>query len=53
MGNTEENDGNSDGATLIGKTIKDNDSNSTALVIPKEFAKALGTENSNINVFAG
>jgi hypothetical protein len=37
--------------TLIGKTIKiDDGNNSTALIIPKEFAKALGIENSKVSM---
>ena len=38
-------------APIIGKTIQDiNDSNTTALVIPKEFAKELNIENSKVSM---
>lgn len=46
MGNTKENYGSN--VRLIGKTIRDIDSNSTVLIIPSEFAKALGIENSRV-----
>ena len=48
MSNTKENYG--DNVKLIGKTIRDDDSNSTALIIPKEFAKALDIENSKVSI---
>lgn len=36
---------------IIGKTIRDiNDGNSTALIIPKEFAKELQIENSKVSM---
>jgi hypothetical protein len=36
---------------LMGKTIQDiNEGNSTALVIPKEFAKELQIENSKVSM---
>lgn len=44
MDNKKENDS----SMSIGRTIKDNDNNSTALIIPEEFAKALGIENSKV-----
>lgn len=47
MGNTEEND-YGDSVMSIGKTIRDNDNNSTALIIPNEFAKSLDIENSKV-----
>lgn len=34
--------------TYVGKTIRDTDNNSTALIIPTEFAKELDIENSNV-----
>ncbi len=38
-------------APVLGKTIQDmNDGNSTALVIPKEFAKELRIENSKVSM---
>ncbi|MGD9673685.1 MAG: hypothetical protein AB7U98_09430 [Candidatus Nitrosocosmicus sp.] len=38
-------------APIIGKTIQDiNDGNSTALVIPKEFAKELNIQNSKVSM---
>lgn len=38
-------------APIIGKTIQDiSDGNSTALVIPKEFAKELQIENSKVSM---
>ena len=38
-------------APIIGKTIQDiNHGNSTALVIPKEFAKELNIENSKVSM---
>lgn len=38
-------------APIIGKTIQDiNDGNSTALVIPEEFAKELNIENSKVSM---
>ena len=38
-------------APIIGKTIQDiNDGNSTALVIPKEFARELKIENSKVSM---
>ena len=38
-------------APILGKTIQDiSDGNSTALVIPKEFAKELQIENSKVSM---
>ena len=38
-------------APIIGKTIQDiNEGNSTALVIPKEFARELQIENSKVSM---
>ena len=38
-------------APILGKTIQDIiDGNSTALVIPKEFAKELNIENSKVSI---
>ncbi len=38
-------------APIIGKTIQDiNEGNSTALVIPQEFAKELHIENSKVSM---
>jgi antitoxin component of MazEF toxin-antitoxin module len=38
-------------APIMGKTIQDiNDGNTTALVIPKEFAKELKIENSKVSM---
>ena len=38
-------------APIIGKTIQDiNEGNSTALVIPKEFAKELNIQNSKVSM---
>lgn len=38
-------------APIIGKTIQDiNEGNSTALVIPKEFARELQIENSKVSI---
>lgn len=38
-------------APIIGKTIQDiNEGNTTALVIPKEFAKELKIENSKVSM---
>ncbi len=38
-------------APITGKTIRDiDDGNSTALVIPKEFAKELQIENSKVSM---
>ncbi len=48
MGNTEENCIYC--VELIEKAIRDNNSNSTALIIPREFAKALGIENSKVSI---
>lgn len=48
MDNIEGNDSHSN--RLIGKTIKDIDNNSTALVIPKEYVKELDIENSKISM---
>jgi hypothetical protein len=51
MGNIEENGVNGDRIPMIGKTVKIEDvNNSTALIIPKEFAKALGIENSRVSM---
>ncbi len=50
MGNIVENNGNGDGAILIGKTIRDTDNNLTALIIPKKFTKKLNIENSNVSI---
>ncbi|MEJ7642736.1 MAG: hypothetical protein WKF36_11190 [Candidatus Nitrosocosmicus sp.] len=48
MGNIIDND--LGGNRLIGKTIRDNDNSSTVLIIPKEFAKELGIENSKVSM---
>lgn len=48
MGNVVEND--LDRTRLIGKTIRDIDNNSTALIIPKEFAKELDIKNSKVSM---
>jgi len=38
-------------APIMGKTIQDiNNGNTTALVIPKEFAKELNIENSKVSM---
>ncbi|MDN5867866.1 MAG: hypothetical protein L0H55_10775, partial [Candidatus Nitrosocosmicus sp.] len=37
--------------TLIGKTIRNIDNDSTALIIPQEFAKELDIENSMVSMF--
>jgi antitoxin component of MazEF toxin-antitoxin module len=38
-------------APIVGKTIRDiNDGNSTALVIPKEFARELQIENYRVSM---
>ena len=50
MSNIEENDGNGASVTLIGNTMRDIDNNSTALIIPKEFAKELDIENSKVSM---
>ena len=43
--------GNCKYAPIIGKTIQDiNEGNTTALVIPKEFAKELQIENSKVSM---
>ncbi len=39
-----------DDVPLIGKTIRDNDKNSTALIIPKQFARLLDIENSKVTI---
>jgi hypothetical protein len=42
---------NSTNAPILGKTIQDiNDGNSTALIIPNEFAKELNIENSKVSM---
>jgi antitoxin component of MazEF toxin-antitoxin module len=42
---------NIENAPIIGKTIQDiNEGNSTALVIPKEFAKELKIEKSKVSM---
>jgi predicted phosphohydrolase len=42
---------NIENAPIIGKTIQDiNDGNSTALVIPGEFARELRIENSKVSM---
>jgi len=46
MGNNE----NMDNTSLMLKTIKDVDDNSTALIIPKEFARELQIENSRVSM---
>jgi hypothetical protein len=46
MGNTKENNGSGDGVMLIGKTIRDDKNNSTALIISKE----LDIENSKVSI---
>ena len=44
-------DENFENAPILGKTIQDiNDGNSTALVIPQEFAKELQIENSKVSM---
>ncbi len=48
MSNIEGND--DDNAKLIVKTIRDDVNHSKALVIPKEFVKALGIENSRVSM---
>ncbi len=48
MGNVVENERHD--TRLIGKTIRDTDNNSTALIIPKEFAKEMGIENSKVSM---
>ncbi len=50
MGNIKENEENVDGVPLIGKTIRDNDDDSTALIIPEEYAIALGIESSKVSM---
>ena len=46
MGNVD----NFTNAPIVGKTIRDiNDGNSTALVIPKEFARELQIENYRVS----
>ena len=43
--------GNFTNAPIIGKTIQDiNEGNSTALIIPKEFARELQIENSKVSM---
>lgn len=38
-------------APILGKTIRDiNDGNTTALVIPQEFAKELNIDNSKVSM---
>ncbi len=46
MGNTKEYDKNGDSVVPIGKTVEADNNNSISLIIPKEFAKELGIENS-------
>lgn len=47
MGNVD----NFTNAPIVGKTIRDiNDGNSTALVIPKEFARELQIENYRVSM---
>ncbi|WP_148687344.1 hypothetical protein [Candidatus Nitrosocosmicus hydrocola] len=42
---------NYENAPIKGRTIQDtNDGNSTALVIPKEFARELQIENSKVSI---
>ncbi len=48
MGNVVENDFYD--TRLIGKTIRDIDNNSTALIIPKEISEELGIENSKVSM---
>ena len=48
MSNIKENDG--DSVLMIGKTNKNDDDNTTYLVIPNEFAKALDIENSRVSM---
>ncbi len=48
MSNIKENYG--DSVTLIGKTLRDNDNDSPALIIPKGFAKKVGIENSKVSM---
>lgn len=49
MSNTKEND--AEGIPRIGKTIRDIENNSTALIIPNEFAKGIDIENSKVSMF--
>ena len=35
---------------LIGKIVRDNDNDCIALIIPKEFVKQLGIENSKVSM---
>ncbi len=46
MRNTKENNDNV--VPLVGNIIRDDDNNSTALIIPKEFVRALDIENSKV-----
>ncbi len=50
MSNIEEND-YGDSILSIGKTIRDKENNSIALIIPNEFAKELDIENSKVSMF--
>lgn len=50
MGNIKKIEGNVDGVPLIGKTIRDNDNDSTSLIIPEEYAIALGIESSKVSM---
>jgi hypothetical protein len=50
MSNIEEYDVDDVSVALIGKTLMNDDDNSTSLVIPKEFAKELGIENAKVSM---
>ncbi len=50
MSNIEEND-YGDSILSIGKTIRDKENNSIALIIPNELAKELDIENSKVSMF--
>ncbi len=39
-----------DGVTLTGRTYRNDDNDSTVLFIPKDLAKVLGIENSNVSM---
>lgn len=49
MSNIEDND-NDENVRLIGKTLRDVDDNSIALIIPKVFARKLQIENSKVSM---
>lgn len=46
MGNIE----NMDSMPIMSKTIKDNDNNSTALIIHKEYAREVQIDNSKVSM---